>query len=154
MQAAHRRALPLGGTGVGAAEPAEHAQLEILQHQAVGFGPLVVAGVAQERAAVERQGLLEGLAGRLELVRGGEPAPALTGDAEAVGIHVDRQLWIQAVVAIAEQDRLVAAVRPAAAQRAAQRVDGYLQVVRTRRWLGSRPERLNQGVARGSVSRA
>src|SRR5207253_9922812 len=63
-----------------------------------------------------------------------------------------RQRRIQAGVTVSEHDGHVIASRPTPAQGATHGMDSHLQVVGARRRLNTRPERLNQRIARGRVA--
>jgi hypothetical protein len=99
--------LPVCLRGVGAAEPAEDTQSEILEGGAVRLGPLVMAAVVQERAAVQAQRLLERSSRGVMLAGSCELPAALAGRPEVVHIHVNRQPSVEGVLAVSVDHNLV-----------------------------------------------
>src|SRR5688572_7487757 len=147
LSTAGRRLVPLGPGRIGAAQPAQYAQPKLLERCPVRLGPLVVAALEQERPAVQGQRLLEDPVGVVNLAGRGQPPPPLTGGPEAVDVEVDCERRVETVLAIAVQDGLVVASRPASSQRPPQRVNRHLQAVRAGHWVPAGPERLDQHVA-------
>ena len=87
----------------------------MVQALALRPGPLVVAVLGQERTGVQHQCLLERPTRRLKLAGPRALATTFAGRPKPLHVQVDGQGGIEAVLAISEQDGLVATTRAAAA---------------------------------------